>query len=315
MIEGLEFRILPFFFPSLFPPFLLYFTSLNTRKIKSGSREKHYKIQILLKKRDIERLMKCTHLQTSLIVPEYSQSNLNMEKSKTKLFHKIFKPLSNEKVLIISFVAVLLVGLLWIFYPFIDGASEIFYPGSTYIGIELLLLVTLVATVVVLFHIACFSLAVFYNRSAKYLVCMLIPLGLLAVINHILYPAGLTRTDRRIDSFQLGARYRLVWAGGASKVRQEALALLAATSEVNPAKSKWPNSIRALCASSVKVDKKAQLVDVEIPRLRFFVWGDQFGYLITKANAGKPVIVDEPPIVYGHRLWKIADGIYLYEKW
>lgn len=242
-----------------------------------------------------------------------------MEKSKTKLFHKIFKPLSNEKVLIISFVVVLVLGLLWIFLPLIDGASEIFFPGSTYIGIELLLvatlLVDLVATVVVLFHITCFTLALFYKRSVKYLVCMLIPLVLLAAINHVLYPAGLTFTDRRVDSFQLGARYRVIWAGGASKVRQEALALLAATSEVHPTRSEWPDSIRALCASGVKVDKKAQLVDVEIPRRRFFVWGDQFGYLITEANAEEPVIVDEPPVVYGHRLWKIADGIYLYEKW
>ena len=27
------------------------------------------------------------------------------------------------------------------------------------------------------------------------------------------------------------------------------------------------------------------------------------------------VINNDPPVVRGHRLWKIADGIYLYEKW
>lgn len=227
------------------------------------------------------------------------------------MFHRMFKRLVSIPVLALSFVAVLLVGFLWILSPVFDGASEIFFPGSTSHVIELFM----VLVAVVLFHITCFLLAVFRNRSVKYVVCMLIPLGLVAAIDHVFYPSDLTRTDRRIDSFKLGARYRVRWAGGASRVRQEALDLLSATSQESPSRSEWPDSIRALCASAVTVDKKTGQVDVEIPRRRFFFWGDQFGYLITDANATEPVIINDPPVVHGHRLWKISDGIYLYEKW
>jgi hypothetical protein len=173
----------------------------------------------------------------------------------------------------------------------------------------------MVAIAFILFHITCFILAAIYRRSVKYLVYMLIPFLLLAVSNHFLYPSDLSRVSRRIDSFKLGARYRVRWAGGASKVRQEALALLAEPSGVPLPRSKWPDSILALCASAVTVDKKNGIIDIEIPRRRFFFWGDQFGYLITDINAPEPVISNNPPNIYGHRLWKISDGIYLYEKW
>ena len=234
-----------------------------------------------------------------------------MEKPRINTFHRISKRLVSIPVLAFSFVAVLLVGLLWILFPIFDGASEIFFPGSTSYVVEFFM----VAAAVFLFHITCFALAAFYRRSVKYLLYMLIPLCVLPVSNHFLYPPGLTRVDRRVDSFKLGARYRVGWAGGASEVRKEALTLLAETSEVSPSRSEWPDSIRTLRASAVTVDKKTGLVDVEIPRRRCFFWGDQFGYLITDANATEPIIINDPPPVRGHRLWRISDGIYLYEKW
>jgi len=230
-----------------------------------------------------------------------------MEKSRINIFHRISKRLVSIPVLAFSFVAVLLVGLLWILFPILDGASEIFFPGSNYYVIELFI----VAVVVVLFHITCFILAVIYRRSVKYLVYMMIPLCLLAVLNHFLWPTGRSR----VNSFQLGARYRISWAGGASKIRQEVLTLLDETSGVSIPRSEWPDSIRALRASAVKVDKDKGIVDVEIPRRRWFFWGDQLGYLITDANAPEPVIINDPRIASGHRLWKISDGIYLYQKW
>src|SRR4030043_1049448 len=95
-----------------------------------------------------------------------------MEKSRINIFHRISKRLVSIPVLAFSFVAVLLVGLLWILFPILDGASEIFFPGSNYYVIELFI----VAVVVVLFHITCFILAVIYRRSVKYLVYMMIPL-------------------------------------------------------------------------------------------------------------------------------------------
>ena len=234
-----------------------------------------------------------------------------MEKPRINIFLIISKRLASIPVLVLSFVAVLLVGLLWILFPILDGASEIFFPGSTSYEIEFFM----VAVAVVLFHITCFILAVIYRRSFKYLVYMLIPLFLMIVTYKVLYPNNQSYGRRRVDSFQLGARYRVRWVGGASKVRQETLTLLDETSGVSIPRSKWPDSIRALRASDVTVDKKTGIVDVEIPRRRFFFWGDQFGYLITDANAPVPVIIDDPRIANGHRLWKISDGIYLYEKW
>lgn len=118
-----------------------------------------------------------------------------MEKPRTNTFLRIYKRLASIPVLALSFVAVLLVGLLWILFPILDGASEIFFPGSPYYLIELFI----VAVVVILFHITCFILAVIYRRSVKYLVYMLIPLCLLAVLNHFLCPPGRSR----VDSFQL----------------------------------------------------------------------------------------------------------------
>ena len=230
-----------------------------------------------------------------------------MEKPKTNKFHRISKLLASKPVLVLSFVAVLLVGLLWILFPILDGAAEIFFPGSNYYLIELFI----VSVFFVLFHITCFILAVIYRRSVKYLIYMMIPLFLLVVLNHFLFPAG----RRRVDYFQLGARYRIAWVGGAFKLRQEALTLLDETPVGSLPISKWPDSIRGLRASAVKVDKDNGIVDVEIPRRRWFFWGDQLGYLITGANAPEPVIINDPRIASGHRLWKITDGIYLYQKW
>jgi len=226
-----------------------------------------------------------------------------------KQFLRIPKLLTSGKVLIISFVAVMVVGLLWIFSPVTDGATEIFLPGSGSYIIEFFV----VAAFVILFHIACFVVAVAYKRSVRYLIYMLIPAGLIFAADRVLRPVDITWTDRRVDSFQLGARYRVNWAGGAIKVRQEALALLVNTTYVSPPKAEWPESMRELHASAVKINKDARLVDVEIPRRP--CWGNQFGYLITDANGAEPVIVNDPPVIQGHDMWKIADGIYLYETW
>jgi hypothetical protein len=190
----------------------------------------------------------------------------NMHKSKISLFHRISKHLVNKNVFVLSFIAVLVVGLLWILNPIISGASEIFFPGSSDYIIEILLL----AVLVILFHIICFILAMFYKHSAKYLIYMIIPLYLLTAINYALYPSDTSRIDRRIDSFHLGAGYRVKWAGGATKLRNEALDMLFEASEVSPLRSMWPDSVRALRPNAVRIDKKNQLIDVEIPRRRFF---------------------------------------------
>jgi len=72
-----------------------------------------------------------------------------MEKPKINTFHRISKRLASIPVLALSFVAVLLVGLLWILFPILDGASEVFFPGSPCYLIELFI----VAVAVVPYHV------------------------------------------------------------------------------------------------------------------------------------------------------------------
>lgn len=221
--------------------------------------------------------------------------------------------LSTPWVLAVSWVAVLAFGLLWLLFPILDGFSEIYYPGG---GVDTFfwgLAAVLIAPVALGFHFVSFSAAFARNWSVRYLVLMLAPIGLLISLYLLLYPAGVTRADKRIDSFQLGARAAVKRAGGAAKVRQEALALLASSSETSLARSEWPDSFCQLHAERVTVDREAQRVDVYIPRRP--CWGEQFGYLITEQDAKEPIIVDDPPLARGHRLWRVADGIYLYHTW
>jgi hypothetical protein len=136
---------------------------------------------------------------------------------------------------------------------------------------------------------------------------------ILPLLCGVIYPIGTIPTDGRISSYAIGGQMRVMWAGGASQVRNEALDFIDTTTHSNPPSSEWPVSIRALGAVFVKVDKNSRTVNVCLPRVDVFA--NQFGFLIRDAGASIPDINRYVGKIDGYRLWKLADGIYLYEIW
>jgi hypothetical protein len=204
-------------------------------------------------------------------------------------------------------------ALLWLWSPVLDGAAEILYPGGS--GLFLWELAAPgVGVVTLIVHVSLFGIVIAKTRSIKYVILMLLPIGVAAGVilglYPILYPAGVSRPEKRIDSCQLGARMALRRAGGPAKVREEALTLLA--TGLNGTRLSWREPFRGLRAVQVEANQKARWVEVKIPQRRFIFWGDQFGYLILGRDANEPVMAN---LHDGrtYRLWKIDEGIYLYE--
>jgi hypothetical protein len=225
-------------------------------------------------------------------------------------------------ILISWFLAVLGSGLLWVWWPVLDGAIEIFYPRSDWFNwpFEDIFILAL-AIVALLFHAAVCSAAFMRRRSWVYVALMLAPIGISVGTYVILYPSGMDRVQKRVDSFQLGARWAVKRAGGATKVREDALVLLASTPDAarppfqaldSTPSATWPKSFHALHAIRIEVNEVTPYVDVVI--LPTSCFADTFGYIIMSEDATEPDIKNLHDR-QGHRLWKIADGIYLYEEW
>lgn len=207
---------------------------------------------------------------------------------------------------------VLVLGIGFVLNPYIDGASEIFCPTISQ-GLWLALSVwQLIALMAFIADCACFILAFFHRWSSFAKAVTATPLVLLPVLWMLVYPPGITWTDRRISAFPIGGRMRVMWAGGPSKVREEALAFLATSQDSTPPESEWPASIRALGAGYVKIDQSTRVVQVNIPRRNVFA--DQFSFLIQSTDAPAPRANDKSG-GHGHRIWELAEGIYLYEEW
>ncbi|MFC1974894.1 hypothetical protein ACFLXQ_00680 [Chloroflexota bacterium] len=226
----------------------------------------------------------------------------------------IGEKLSSKKTLNLSSLPVLFLGLIFLTAPIIDGWSEIFFPGGSswfliYLVTGLLLVTSILVTGVL--YVASFVANLIVKRSIWYLV-YLFPIILLLCAWYLLYPPGVTDTDIRINSFQLGAQTRVLWAGGSSKVRQGAVDLLENRSLTVPSQSEWPRSIRALGGIRLQFTGN-QTVKVILPKRRFFFDGDEFGYFIMVDDGAEPYIRGSHG--GGYRLWKISDGIYLYEVW
>jgi len=234
-----------------------------------------------------------------------------IKKAIANIFQIMVKKQLTGKILVISSITVSVLGLGSLLFPIVDGWSEIFIPGTPS-GLLIEFLLAVMAFVATATHIICLVVTLFHKRSVRY-IAYIIPIVMLMCISYLLYPTGVTRTHRRIDSFQLGAQTRVMWAGGPSKIREDAFTLLTTAPEASPPPSEWPDSINALGASYVEINKKERVIQVQIPRRHAF-YADQFGYLILDKNAiGSPSmdLLEQ----YGNRIWKIADGIYLYERW
>jgi hypothetical protein len=225
----------------------------------------------------------------------------------------------------ISSLAVVGFGLLWLWRPELDGACEIYSPRlasralwfDPILGLPFALGVTFV---VLLLHIGLHAAAWPRRRRALYVAWVLAPFALLTSLYVLYYPAGIDWPQRRVDSFQLGARWAVKRAGGPAKLRQDALSLLVTAPDMAPqllqptpslSPSRWPKSFRALHAMTAKVDRDPACIDIVItPRSCF---ADTFGYVIASEDAPEPD-VRRLHGRQGHRLWKIDDGIYLYEE-
>jgi len=207
---------------------------------------------------------------------------------------------------------VLVLGMHALFGPYIDGWCEVFCPRMWYELSGLLMLWGLLRLAAFAVH-CIYSIFVFFRREPlKYKIYVAIPLVILPLMWGVLRLPGLTYTNRRISSFKIGGWTRMMWAGGPSKVRGDALELIDASSDEAPPESEWPASIRALGAIRIEVDRKSRALDVAIPPAT--PYSDQFGFLIQDVESPVPRIVDGP-LGGGHRIWKLADGIYLYEEW
>lgn len=209
-------------------------------------------------------------------------------------------------------MVVFVLGMHSLFNPYISGWCEVFCPRISYELWGLLLLWGLLKLAAFAVH-CIYSIFVFFRRGPlKYKIYVAVPLVILSLMWGVLCLPGLTYTDRRVNSFKIGGWTRVVWAGGPSKVREEALELIDTSSDAEPPESKWPASIRALGAIRVRVNKESRTLDVAIPTAT--PYSDQFGFLIRDAESPVPKIA-EGPYGGGHRIWQLADGIYLYEKW
>jgi hypothetical protein len=204
-------------------------------------------------------------------------------------------------------------------FPYFDGWSEIFWPRVAYwwkgaIVIWLTFYICIVPLVIV--QILCLVLAVRKKWSPGYKLSIIILSAILASAA-LSYWYGPTGTERRVASFPAGAWTRLMMAGGAARFRDQVLRLADTTTSPTPAESEWPDSVKRVGAYLVEVDETDEIVAVYVPSL-----GDTFGFLVQDPEAPPPEISyarpgfpDDPEHFRGHRLWKLAEGVFFFEKW
>ncbi|MDY7041454.1 MAG: hypothetical protein SVX38_11380 [Chloroflexota bacterium] len=209
-------------------------------------------------------------------------------------------------------MAVFVLGIGFLFGPYIDGWCEIFCPRISHELRVLLLLWRPLAFAAFTVHCIYSIFVLVRRRPLQYKIYIAIPLVLLPLMWGVVYPPGVTYSDRRVSSFKMGGWTRVMWAGGPSKMRREALELIDTSSGTSSPEPEWPASIKALGAIHVRVDREARIVDVAIPPST--PYSDQFGFLIQDVDTPTPTVVggsegDE------YRIWQLADGIYLYEEW
>jgi hypothetical protein len=198
-----------------------------------------------------------------------------------------------------------IVGMGCFFFPCFDGWSETFCPRISRYWSGLFLLnpiFTLVAFLSFLIQGVYLFFAFYkkWSRNRKILI------GMCLIMLTLMWSIAIPNVTMRIRCFPVGGWTRIMWAGGASKVRREALHLLDTASHGATSRSEWPDSFKALGAVGVMVDKETYTVNVSIYRQDHFA--DQFGFLIQKEDA--PI----PKIAHEHRIWKLANGIYFYEQ-
>ncbi len=136
----------------------------------------------------------------------------------------------------------------------------------------------------------------------------LIFIGACCLLCGAMLSLGWTSTARRVNTFRIGGWTRLMWSGGASHVRTEALEFMRETTQADPPKSDWPLSLQKL-GYWMRIEHDNQLMLVGLGRV--IGMAEEFGFVIQDPNMPTP----QPHYLESDeylRLWKLADGIYFF---
>lgn len=235
-----------------------------------------------------------------------------------------------RKLPLLISIVFLLVGLFYFLEPFLSGWVEIVDPiiaRNIFVPIDwIILMVTLplyqlssqlaLVTPDIVFGLM-FLLYVFYylrvicNQKRENLKRLtIVPIIVCCLLWGIMLPLGWTCTSRRINAFRVGGWTRVMWSGGPSRVRTEALEFMQATTQAAPLKSEWPLSLQRL-GYWLRIEHDNQLVLVGIGRV--IGMADEFGFVLQDPEAPPPQShyfrLDPPP-----RLSRLADGVYFFQQ-
>lgn len=135
------------------------------------------------------------------------------------------------------------------------------------------------------------------------------PLIVFPLLFVAMLPLGFTSIDRRVGSFPIGGWSRLVFAGGPSRVHEEALWLLNNTDEQQPDRSELPPALKSL-GGWVTIEHENDLVILSLGRSSGTA--DEFVFVFQNIDEGKPNSTYLAKFDF-QRFWKLFDAIYFYE--
>jgi hypothetical protein len=232
------------------------------------------------------------------------------------MLDKITRVVFSRAVLYFTFA----LGIVSLFLPHLSGWGEIVFPSIAYFFLILYYAWSLFLLFALTFLGLSFVLAFVKGWSRQQRKTSLILLVILLLAWQTVYPlwmtllgdSGFLATTRRVDSFPLGGRTRLIWAGGANNVRNDALTLLEVTSDEgrNIPSSEWPQTLRRLGITRISIDQETQTVIMYIPSAHFFD-PDTFGYIACTCGVPDPEVLHAD----GYRSWQITEGLTFFEIW
>lgn len=210
-----------------------------------------------------------------------------------------------------SIAEIVFLPITWIIFVI---SMPIYLLAFGVLGIENSLVVVYVTDVLFLLAFLCylayFMIVVRKKWTTKQKRLALFPLVAFPIFWLALLPIGTTRIERRINSFSIGGWTRMMFAGGSTIIRSDGIKLLESTNQEEPDMDEWPSSIKIL-GGWVVVEKDKQLLLVGIGRM--FNMADEFGFIIPKETGETPIprYLEKSEF---YRIWKIADGIYFFER-
>ena len=210
----------------------------------------------------------------------------------------------------------LIAGIASLFFPHISGWNEIVFPYFSEIWFFPYLLWEILFALFLGLTIINFIALFFLKTSTKYIILAFCFPVILIILFLRVYPNFSTGkylgVDQRVSFFAVGGQTRILRAGGAERVRNDALLLLdeKTDDEGFVSSASWSSSIKALRAYAIRIDKTTQSVIIYIPRANTFD-PDQFVYLITDNKKPTPSVLQTD----GYRYWELDEGVYFFQTW